>query len=77
MDSRLLAVDGNYVCMGAGNLGSAPPSKRSLGRRSLGASLQRLGVGPRPLAIARDRVTLTSLKLSQKSAARRSLHQIR
>ena len=45
-------MDGNHVCVDAGNLGSAPKTNRSLGARSLGASLQRLGMGPWPLAIA-------------------------
>lgn len=52
MDSRLLAMDGNHVCVDAGNLGRTPKIKRSLGGRPLGASLQWLGMGPRPLAIA-------------------------
>jgi hypothetical protein len=51
LDERLLAMDGNQLCVGAGDLGSPPKSKRSLGGRPLGASLRRLGVGPRALAV--------------------------
>jgi hypothetical protein len=52
LDKRLLAMDRHDLCLGAGHLGSAPTARRSLGRRPLGASLQRLRVGPGPLAIA-------------------------
>jgi len=51
LGNRLLAMDGNDLCVGAWKLGRAPDAKRSLGARSLGASLQRVGMGPRPLAI--------------------------
>src|SRR5436190_17242068 len=51
LDNRLLAMDRHDLRVGAGHVGSPPAARRSLGRRPLGASLQRLGVGPRPLAI--------------------------
>jgi hypothetical protein len=51
LEPRLLAVDGNHLCVGAGNLDSPPKTSRNLGRRPLGASVQRLGMGSRPLAI--------------------------
>src|SRR5206468_12768536 len=51
LDNRLLAMDGNHVCVGAGDLGSPPKTGRSLGGRPLGAALQRLGMGPWTLAV--------------------------
>jgi hypothetical protein len=51
LDDWLLAMDGNHLCVGAGDLGSPPKTSRSLGGRPLGATLQRLGVGPRALAV--------------------------
>jgi hypothetical protein len=45
-------MDRQDLRVGAGHMGSPPAAHRILGRRPLGASLQRLGVGPRPLAIA-------------------------
>ena len=45
-------MDRHDLRVGAGHVGSTPTTDRSLGRRPLGISLQRLGVGPRPLAIA-------------------------
>ncbi len=52
LDNRQLAMDRHELCVGAGHVGSPPAAYRSLDRRPLGASLQRLGVGARPLAIA-------------------------
>ena len=52
LDTRLLAMDRNDLCVGAGILGSPSKTSRSLGGRSLGASLQRVGMGRRSLAIA-------------------------
>src|SRR5213075_2134258 len=52
LDNRQLAMDRHELCVGAGHVGGPPAAYRSLDRRPLGASLQRLGVGPRPLAIA-------------------------
>ena len=52
LDNRLLAMDGHDLRVGTGHMGSSPAVGRSLGRRPLGASLQWLGVGARPLAIA-------------------------
>jgi hypothetical protein len=51
LDNRLLAMDGNDLCVGSRILDSPPKTSRSLGARSLGASLQRVGMGRRPLAI--------------------------
>ncbi len=55
LDNRLLAMDRNDLRVGPGNLGSPPTAKRSLGRRPLGTSLQRLGMDSRALAIAARR----------------------
>ena len=44
-------MDGNRVCLGAGELGKPPQTSCSLGGRPLGASLQRLGVDSRTLAV--------------------------
>jgi hypothetical protein len=52
LDNRLLAMDWYDLRVDAGRMGCPPAPHRSLGRRSLGPSLQRLGVGPGPLAIA-------------------------
>jgi hypothetical protein len=53
-------MDGNHLCVGAGNLDSPPKTSRGLGRRPLGASVQRLGMGSRPLAVNAERPTLNS-----------------
>ena len=45
-------MDWNNLRVGAGHLGSPPKTSRRLGGRPLGTSLQRVGMGPRPLAIA-------------------------
>ena len=55
MDERLLALDRNNLRVGTGDLGSPPKTHRSLGGRPLGASLRRIRMGPRPLAIAAKR----------------------
>ena len=44
-------MDWNNLRVGARHLGGPPKTSRRLGGRPLGASLQRLGVGRRPLAI--------------------------
>lgn len=44
-------MDWNNLRVGAGHLGSPPKTSRRLGGRPLGTSLQRVGMGPRPLAI--------------------------
>ena len=44
-------MDWNHVCVGAGDLGKPAKTSRSLGGRPLGASLQRLGVDSRTLAV--------------------------
>lgn len=81
LDNRLLAMDWHDLRVGAGHMGSSPAAGRSLGRRPLGASVQWLGMGLRPLAIAAadlivsERVTIP--KLSRKPAAQRLSRQIR
>jgi hypothetical protein len=52
VDERLLAMDGNHVCVGARDLGRPSKSNRRLGRRALGTALQRMGVDPRTLAVS-------------------------
>jgi hypothetical protein len=52
VDNRLLGMDWNDLCVTAGILGCPPKISHTLGGRSLGASLQREGMGPKPLAIA-------------------------
>ena len=51
MDDRLLAMDRDHLCVDAGDLGNPPKINCSLGGRPLGASLQRLGMGPGALAV--------------------------
>ena len=53
-------MDWNNLRVGAGNLGGPPKTSRRLGGRPLGASLQRLGMGSRPLAVNAERPTLNS-----------------
>jgi len=50
-----LAMDRHDLLVGVGHVDSAPTAYRILGRRPLGASLQRLGVGPRALTIGAPR----------------------
>jgi hypothetical protein len=45
-------MDRHDLRLGAGHVGGPPAAYRSLRRRSPGASLQRLDMGPRPLAVA-------------------------
>jgi hypothetical protein len=52
LDNGLLAMDRHDLRVGARHVVGPPAARRSLDRRPLGASLQRLGVGPRSLAIA-------------------------
>jgi hypothetical protein len=44
-------MDGEHVCLGAGDLDKPPKTSRSLGGRPLDAALQRLGVDSRTLAV--------------------------
>src|SRR5437867_8248483 len=46
-------MDRNRLCVGAGKLDSPLKTSRSLGRRPLGSSLRRLGMGPGALALTR------------------------
>ena len=72
LDNRLLAMDRHDLLVGAGHVGSTPTTEHSLGRRSLGASLQRLGVGPRPLEIATPDAIVRELSHQPKTFAKTS-----
>ena len=51
LDDRLLAMDGNRLCLGAGQLDRSAEASRSLGGGPLGPSARRLGLDCRPLAV--------------------------
>jgi hypothetical protein len=51
LDSRLLALDRDPLCVGIRELGLAAAASRSVGAGPLGAPSGRLGVDRRPLAV--------------------------
>jgi hypothetical protein len=51
LDERLLALDWNGLRLGAWQLGNSSERYSGVGTRPLGASCQRLGMGPWPLAM--------------------------
>jgi hypothetical protein len=70
LDNRLLAMDRHHIRLGARHVGSPPATRRSLGRRSLDTSLQRLGVDPGPLAIAAADAIVRDLGYQPKTFAK-------
>jgi hypothetical protein len=63
-------MDRHDIRVGSGHVGSAPPARCSLGRRTLGASLQRLGVGTWALAIAAPHALLRDRGYQPKTFAK-------